>query len=222
MNAHQPRRLGRNAAEILLRGGLANPAAESDPVAALLSAASAPAHDRELAGEAEAVAAFCAAHLRPITQPRRPSMSVTKLLVAKAALAALGLSSGGVALAAASGHLHAGARETSATGSAGASAGTVAASSAAKTPGSHPSPSPSPSMRGLCQAYTARGSNPGKALDTPAFAALIRTAGGRGNVSAYCRNLLASKPGHANEAHEHANPPGKSGDHPEGKPTSHP
>jgi hypothetical protein len=220
MNAHKSRRLDRNAAEVLLRGGVANLAADTDPVAALLSAASAPAHDRELIGEAQAVAAFCAAHLRPIPWRRRSSMSVTKLLVAKAALAALGLSGGGVALAAATGHLHAGAGGTPATESAAASASTVGASSAAKARGSHSSASPSPSMRGLCQAYTARGSNPGKALDTPAFAALIRTAGGRYNVSAYCTRLLASKPGHANESHGNGNS-GKSGDHPVGKPTSH-
>jgi hypothetical protein len=222
MNAHKSRRLDRDAAEVLLRGGVANRVADTDPVAALLSAASAPAYDRELVGEAQAVAAFSAAHLRPITRPRRSSMSVTKLLVAKAALAALGLSGGGVALAAATGHLHAGVGGTPATRSAGATASTVGTSSAARTSGSHRSASPSPSMRGLCQAYTARGNNRGKALDTPAFAALVRTAGGRDNVSAYCTSLLASKPGHANESHGNGKSQGKSGDHPVGKPTSHP
>jgi hypothetical protein len=207
---------------MLLRGDAANPAADAGPVAGLLAAASAPARARELLGEAEAVAAFCAAHLHPITRPRRSSMSVTKLLIAKAALAAMGLSGGGVALAAATGHLHAGPGGAFASGSAGTSASSVGASPA-QTHRSSNSPSPSPSMRGLCQAYTSRGDNPGKALENPAFSALIRAAGGKDNVSAYCTRELASKPGNSNKSHGHAgNPPGRSGDHSVGKPTSHP
>ena len=220
MNARKFRHLDRNAAEMLLRGDVANPTAYTGPVADLLAAVSAPARGRELAGEAEAVAAFRVAHLRPITRPRRSSMSVTKLLVAKAVLAAVGVSGSGVALAAATGHLHAGIGGSPASGSASASA---AATSSSKTHGNSNSPSPSPSMRGLCRAYTSRGSNPGKALDNPAFSALIRAAGGKDNVSAYCTRELASKPGKSNNSHGHAgNPPGQSGDHPVGKPTSHP
>ena len=53
-------------------------------------------------------------------------------------------------------------------------AGKSASSSAGGQSANHPAATPSPSLRGLCQAYTAHAAdNPGKALDNPAFAALI-------------------------------------------------
>lgn len=127
MRANRGRYPDRNAAEQLLRGGSAgrpaDPLANHDPLACLLAvAAAAPAHDRELAGEAEAVTAFRRAHSGPAPQPRRPSMSATKLLVAKAVLAAVGVTGGGVALAAATGHMPSNLTGTPAAASSAASA----------------------------------------------------------------------------------------------------
>ena len=73
--------------------------------------------------------------------------------------------------------------------------------------------SPSPSLVGLCRAYRAgAGDNPGKALENPAFTALITTAGGKDKVATYCDTLLA--------AQKTAHPTPK--DHPSGAPTTHP
>ena len=199
MRANRGRYPDRNAAEQLLRGGSAgrpaDPLANHDPLACLLAvAAAAPAHDRELAGEAEAVMAFRRALSGPAPQPRRPSMSATKLLVAKAVLAALGVTGGGVALAAATGHMPSNLTGTPAAASSAASA--TAMPSANGKPATHPVSSPSPSLRGLCQAYTAHvGSSPGKALDSPAFSALITAAGGKDKVAAFCASMSVGPAG---------------------------
>ena len=147
-------------------------------------------------------------------------MSATKLLVAKAVIAALGVSGGGVALAAATGHMPA-----NLTGKPAAASSASAAAAATHTPAasgesaSHPAASPSPSLRGLCQAYTSQvGSNPGKALDSPAFTALITAAGGKDSVTAFCTSLLATHPGNAPASH----PAGKPSSHPTPADTTHP
>jgi hypothetical protein len=71
---------------------------------------------------------------------------------------------------------------------------------------------PSPSLVGLCHAYTAGvAQSPGKALDSPAFDALISAAGGRDQVSAYCAKVLASVPGNAPTANPGRHPPGRPG-----------
>ena len=84
--------------------------------------------------------------------------------------------------------------------------------------GNSASASPSPSMDGLCQAYTAgAGSEHGKALENPAFGALITAAGGTDKVPAFCDDLLAAKkPG------QPASPPGKPSTHPTGPNEDHP
>jgi len=240
MSTSRRRRLNRTTAEQLLRGMPASPPADGDVLASLLVAAAAPPHDRELAGEAEAAAAFRQAHLSPAPQPRRPSMSATKLLAVKAVLAAMGITGGGVALAAATGHLPSQPGGTpAAAGSAQAPASATATPSASGTPASGPAASPSPSLRGLCQAYTAgAGHNPGKAPGNPAFTALITAAGGKDKVAAFCTSLLAAKPGHTPTPHpagkpsslpsqaQTAHPTGKPTTvptaHPTGKPTSRP
>jgi hypothetical protein len=67
-------------------------------------------------------------------------------------------------------------------------------------------------MTGLCNAFAAgAGSDHGKALDSPAFTALISTAGGRDRVDAYCAQLLADQHGTTKEK-----------DKGNGPPTSHP
>jgi hypothetical protein len=237
MSTNRRRRLTRTTAGQLLRGRPASELADGDVLASLLMAAAAPAHDCELAGEAEALTAFRQAHLSPATQPRRPLMSATtKLLAVKAALAAMGITGGGVALAAASGHLPSQlGGSPAAASSARASASATVTPSASGSPASNPTASPSPSLRGLCQAYSAgTGSNPGKALDNPAFTALITAAGGKQEVAAFCTSLMAARPGQAPTAHptgkpsslptqaQTAPPRGKPTTTPTGRPTGKP
>src|SRR5262249_20370040 len=181
-------------------------------LASLLEFAAAPEAGRELAGEAEAVTAFRRAHLGPATQPRRPLMSATRLLVAKAVLAAVGVSGGGIALAAATGHMPA-----NFTGKPAAASSTTAATHMPAARGesaSHPAASPSP-----CRPYALQpGPARGKPLDGPAFPALITAAGGKDSVKAFCTSLLATHPGNAPTSH----PAGKPSSHPTPADTRHP
>jgi len=148
-------------------------------------------------------------------------MSATRLLVAKAVIVAVGVSGGGVALAAATGHLPA-----NLTGKPAAASSAAAAThmpSARGQSATHPASSPSPSLRGLCQAYTAHaGRNTGKALDSPAFTALITAAGGKDSVTSFCASLLATHPGKAPTSHPavKAHPTPANTKHPTGKPTA--
>ena len=133
-------------------------------------------------------------------------MSAGKLLAVKAAVIVTALSSGGVALAASTGHM------TSHSGGHDSAASTASASPSASSDHSRHTPNgtPSPSMHGLCHAYTSgAGSRHGKNLDNPAFTALINAAGGKGNVSSYCATVL--------ESAQH----GKSGSHASGKASAH-
>jgi hypothetical protein len=77
--------------------------------------------------------------------------------------------------------------------------------------------SPSPSLVGLCNAYTAgEKSEHGKALENPAFSALITAAGGKENVDKFCADLLAvAKPDHQ-EGKPSKQPGGPNEDHPTG------
>lgn len=221
MSAHLRPRLSRQAAELLLAarhasiGSGSRTATGGEQTAAgslawLLAAAAAPSGERELSGETNAVVAFRAAHLVPATKPTwRQSMSVTKLLAVKVLLTATGVTAGGgVALAAATGHLPA------ALG--GQSPASPSATAAPGTSATHPAASPSPNLKGLCTAYTKGvADSPGKALDNPAFSALITAAGGKSDVAAFCATLPANvTPGHT----QTARPAGK----PTALPTAHP
>jgi hypothetical protein len=76
-------------------------------------------------------------------------------------------------------------------------------------PKGKPTAMPTAALNGLCQAYSNKADNDrGKALDSPAFAALVAAAGGADKVGAFCATVLAAKPG--NTAH------------PTGKPTTDP
>lgn len=230
MSTHRRRRLRRGAAEQLLRGGPAGPLAHGDALVGLLAAAAAPAHSRELAGEEQAVTAFRVATLTPATQPRRPSMIKTgmaKLLTLKLALAAgVVAAGGGLALAASTGNLSSlpgGAESPPAAHSSVANAAPGTAANATHKP----SATPSPSLRGLCRAYTAGVStSAGKALDNPAFTALITAAGGKDNVATFCASLAGTASSHGPSAHPTAgpnsHPTGKPTDLPTGAPASHP
>lgn len=202
MSSNRSPRIRRSAAEQLLDGAPATTEA-TRPLAALLHAAAAPAHPDELSGERAALAAFeGAAQLGPAPSPRRATVlksTLAKVLTVKAAvILAAAASTTGVVLAA-----------TSAASN--PSDGPSDHRPADKPPAVHSTQKPtdkprnggdsgksgdkpSPSMAGLCNAYEAHKSdNPGKALDSPAFEALIDAAGGRDNVDDYCDDLAANK-----------------------------
>jgi hypothetical protein len=209
MTNHRPP-IDPSTAERLIRDARADEPS-ADPLARLLAAAATPARPGELTDEDAAVAAF--RHARLTRAPRRRSLMKTalaKLATAKVAVAVIALGGGGIALAAGSGHLpgttgsnqHASAspEQTSSNGH------RADPSAAASSRSSHPRPnqtspeavgpsnakgSPSPNLHGLCTAYTAQlHNNPGKALDNPAFTALINAAGGKDRVAGYCATLL--------------------------------
>ena len=148
-------------------------------------------------------------------------MSATRLLVAKAVFVAAVVSGGGIALAAATGHMPANLTGTPA--AARSAAATSATHTASGKSTSRPAASPSPSLRGLCQAYTAHaGHNTGKSLDSPAFTALITAAGGKDSVTTFCASLLAAHPGKAPTSHPagKAHPTPANTKHPTGKPAA--
>ena len=215
-------RIDRATAEQLLSGPPAGRGGAPDELADLLVAAAAPAARGELAGESAILAAFRAAQVTPVHHPGRRHMMKTalaKLLTIKAAAVVAATAVGGVAFAASTGNLP----ESFGGGA---------------KPGAHASPSPhergnaspSPSLVGLCRAYHAgAGDNPGKALENPAFGALIDAAGGKDKVTAYCTALLAKqgkkaagpshspgRPSVATSATMHAP------EHPTARPSEHP
>ena len=226
---NRARRINARTAEELLNG--AGVDAQHQRLAQVLRAVAGPTQPGELARRHDALAAFGHARLRPFPPQRRQSMiktAVVKLLTVKAiAVGALLLGTGGVALAASTGALPnpLGNHPTPA-----ASAG-QSGSSHAPAASPHPTGSadPSPSLVGLCHAYTAgAGTAPGKALDNPAFHALVVAAGGKDNVDSYCTNLLAtttadpngSPSDHPSRPAQH--PPHRPTDHPPGRRTKHP
>ncbi|MGW4210245.1 hypothetical protein ACWEIJ_19810 [Lentzea sp. NPDC004789] len=206
MSTDRSRRIDRRTAEHLLRGA---PVPGHDRVSDLLAAASAPARDRELAGEQVAVAAFRDARLAAAPQRRRPRMlkiALANLLSVKIAGAAA-LTAGGIALAAATGTLPGQHRVEPTTpvntNVVSTTSVTSPATSKAQEEKRDDHPSPTPSLKGLCQAYTAgAGAEHGKAHDNPAFSALESAAGGADRVPAFCADLLSDqpgKPGHAQD-----------------------
>ncbi|HEX6451933.1 MAG TPA: hypothetical protein VF060_21035 [Trebonia sp.] len=146
-------------------------------------------------------------------------MSAGRLLTLKTVIAVVGLSGGSVALASATGHLPAQlGGHPAATSSA-----SSAASASADARNGHQTATPSPAVRGLCHAYTAgAGSNPGKALDNPAFSALISAAGGKDKVPSYCTTVLTSAPRHSADHGTGRTGSGKGDEAAAGKPTAHP
>lgn len=226
MSPRRFRRIDRKTAEQLLSG---RPAGGSDNLRELLAAAAAPPRAEELAGEQVAIAAFRAAHLTPARQQRRrpvlkstlATLLTAKVLVPAAATVALG----GIATAAATGTLPL-------PGHAPVDSPTISATHipSPAPPGSEPASeaaTPSPSLVGLCRAVTAgAGSEHGKALDSPAFTALITAAGGKDKVPVYCADLLSDKPGNppagAPESHPTGAPEAPHPAHPTGSPSVQP
>ena len=218
MTRHRSTPLDRAAAEHLLAGA-ANHGADGPhaALAGLLAAAAAPARSDALPGEEAALAAFRTVQL-PAPEPRRSSM-LGRLLTLKVAVgAATLLTAGGVALAASDGALP------------GAAADPAKSQSSAEAQVDQDAPgraaSPSPSMEGLCRAYGKAGDNPGKALQNPAFRALIKAAGGKDKVSGFCDKLLDEPENRsggdpAPDDRGRGNDTGKD-NHPSGPPTDRP
>jgi len=223
MSTHRDPRVNRETAENLLGGVPGGP----ESLSRLLAAAAAPAATHEVTGEQAVLAEFRAAHLHPISPPRRPSMlktTVAKLLAAKllTATAVATAATGGIAFAAATNNLPEPVQ------------GAAHNVFNAPAPRHHGKPSnlpgrgnqpdakssdaptgtPSPSLRGLCTAFQAGAtSNDGTALTNPAFTALVTAAGGTGKIAAYCTTLIGAPATH---------PTGKPSTHPTGAPSAHP
>jgi hypothetical protein len=123
-------------------------------------------------------------------------MQAAKLLVLSGA--AVAASAGGVAFAAATGHLpdplpHSSHAAPSAPAHVPAtvteSDATTGATSGKPT---HPAATPSPSLVGLCHSWLARPHINGNADTNPAFTVLVNAAGGTASVNSYCTDLVAS------------------------------
>jgi hypothetical protein len=198
-------RLDRHAAEQLLAGEQAGPLAD------VLRAAAAPAHPEELAGEGAALAAFrAAAQAEAVPAARKPSAFrsvLGKVLTVKALVVLAVAGTTGVVVAATSGVLPAPWSEpaveapptTSRTPPSTRVPATPSApgtrSATAGAPEQGPKATrPAPSLAGLCQAYRAQaGRGAGRALENPAFAALVRAAGGREHVDEYCATTTTTE-----------------------------
>ncbi|WP_432995930.1 hypothetical protein [Dactylosporangium sp. CA-233914] len=216
MRNRRTRRITAATAERLLTGAGGDRVDDQHHLLAVVLASSAgSAQPAELSGLQQAVAGFRAAQLDPVPPSRRQSViktALVKLLTVKAAaIAVVAVGAGGVALAASTGNLP---NPLNTHANPAASAGISNASARPSASGHGPSSAdPSPSLVGLCHAYTAgAGAEHGKALENPAFSALITAAGGKDKVDAYCSTLSAAS------ASESAHP----GGHPTGAPTGQP
>ena len=224
MSDKRPRRIDRFTAEQLLSGNPAARRGAPEELVALLTDAVRPAAAEELAGEPAVLAAFRAAQVTPVHHPRRRHMiktAMAKLLTVKAAAVVAATAAGGVALAAGTGTLP---------DSLGV--GDHAKPSAHASPSEQPrgKGSPSPSLIGLCRAYQAgAGDNPGKALENPAFRALVDAAGDTDKVTSYCTTLLAKHGDKAAKPSRSAGKPSvaasataRAPEHPTARPSEHP
>jgi hypothetical protein len=196
MSTHGPRRLDRATAEHLLDGAGTGATSGHEALGRLLAAAAAPPRDGELGGELAAMAAFRAARLTPVPEPRRPSMmkmAMAKLLTVKAAAVLAVTAAGGAALATTTGAVPNPLSDKP--------NGAAVSAAPSRPGGDHPPSaaagpdgggSPSPSLHGLCRAYAAKGGvERGRSLDSSAFRVLVGAAGGKDRVEAYCARLLA-------------------------------
>jgi hypothetical protein len=200
---------GRTDEDRLLDG--AGPA--FDPVARLVAAARAPARRYELSGEEAAAFAFRSARVTGVGP--RPRHAATRgrrwagAVGVKVAAVVFAVAAGGVAVAAGTGVLPNPIINTSTPTDPGRPSWRSAAPSSSNAdrqtqmPGAgSPTGSPSPfgaehaAPAGLCRAYQASGSEPGKSMDSAAFLALVAAAGGEDRIEAYCLAvLLQTTPG---------------------------
>jgi hypothetical protein len=214
-------------------------------LAGLLAAAAAPGRPVELSGEQACLVAFRAT--QPATGAGSGRLSIVKttmlrMLTVKAALAAVAAAGGGLALAAGTGVVD---NPLDGALSPGSSDRSVAHSPAQYVPSRQPSGDPqrsqsatesasgapepqAQSLLALCRTYQAGDkAERGKAFDSPAFSGLIAAAGGQDKVDQFCDAQLAAPPNTTDSAppgknHRTGPPNNPTGDHPTGKPTSHP
>ncbi|MFI2648441.1 hypothetical protein [Micromonospora fulviviridis] len=201
MNGHP---MDQETVERLLVGPAADAQDGPEALVRFLAAVRAAPRPHELSGEGAALQAFRTAQAGaavPMTVSRPERRLRAGLLGAKLALATLlATATGGVALAAVTGHLPGplgggGGADTTASPSAGPDGRPTPTGGP-----SHPTtPAPAPTGRpgspsalsGLCSAYRAKnGADRGRALETPPFADLVSAAGGREKVPGYCDRLL--------------------------------
>jgi hypothetical protein len=200
MRIHRSRRIDRHVAEQLLDGRPLDAKAGHDALLDLLAAAAAAPADGEQKGEGAALAAFRESRLSPVQSFRRRPLtpvSPTRYRSAKVLAAAIAVTVfGGVAVAAATGHLPGtgggrpavNPRSTDPTARATATAPTgVTAPPASGGVGT----AAGPAAAGSCRTYTASAAT-GRAelLRDPAFTGLIRAAGGKDEVARYCTAVL--------------------------------
>jgi hypothetical protein len=213
MRTSDPVRLTRTATERLLDGGDGHAGLRH-----LLDAAASPAAASEHAGEAAALAAFVDAPRTASLSshpPRRTSVlstALSKILAAKAiaVIAVAAAATGGVALAAQStgARVDRPAADAHATTSARPSAPSESgpqdgsAGAAGQAAGEQSGPTTEASIAGLCHAWAAGETDyPGKAVQSPAFAALVAAAGDPDAVPAYCADLSeTTAPGNSGSA----------------------
>lgn len=185
----------------------------SDRVARLLDAARASARPGEVRGEELALAAFRGASRTPLRPGRSRRLPVwANVLGVKAAVVGFTVLAAGVAVAAGTGVLptpFAPGPVPPASSPSSATAGPAPSdvdrtshpasspSDGPQSPGPRPSPGASgvavdhASLVGLCHAFRARGDRePGEAMGSAAFAALVQAAGGADRVEAFCAELL--------------------------------
>lgn len=198
MSTHD--RIDRETAERMLGGT----PADRNPVAEVLAAAAAAPHRGELSGEGAAVTAFRAARVDGAAQARR-GPRLRGLLSLRAAMLAAGVAVGGAGLVTVAATFPFGppGGDSGPGGRPGAAATGISAGPASKssrpqkgpvTQGSgSPWAMPGPEAVGLCRAYHANGNGQGKALDSPAFRGLVKAAGGKDRVPAYCAQVLGAK-----------------------------
>jgi hypothetical protein len=168
---------------------------DGSDLARLLADAAAPARTDELAGMSQAVSWFAE---RPARRRSLVPGVVAALVATKTALAATAASAAvGVVTvaAAATGSLPAPAQDAAhdVFGAPAAKARPAATATATTEASATPKATPSPSLVGLCRAYSAGSKDErGKALESPAFTALLTAAGGESGVEALCTATLAS------------------------------
>jgi hypothetical protein len=185
---------------------------------AVLTAASAPARVRELAGEDAALAAFTAARLASPHHPRRIEMlktTLAKLLTVKVAAICVALGgAGGVALAAGTGALPGPLHKPAAQASGDASY--PAKPSPSGQPSARPGNGSPADLFDLCRRYSSRaGDGRRHALDEPEFGNLVSQAGrkDRDRVDHFCVDLR--KPRASGSPSSSGKPPARSSSRPD-------
>ncbi|WP_416905481.1 hypothetical protein [Micromonospora echinospora] len=203
MSSHHQHRIDRDTVERLLDGVAAVERRQvPDDLVRLLDAARAAPRSEELRGEHLAVQAFHAARSTPARRPsRRPVRrgALARLLPAKTIAALAVAATGGMALATGQGAVPNPLRPeppAATTPVEGPSGGVPERVRTAPTDGppTHGPPGGgprSPELVPACRSWRdARAVDPDRALRDPAFASLLRAAGGRDRVDAWCDTVL--------------------------------